>query len=289
MIVDEASMLDVPLLAQLLESIGNGTRLVLMGDPDQLPPIEAGSIFAEMAELFGVRLQTPMRTDDTALHALAEKVNRGEPIDRSYLLNCPFDRFLAEKLYERISPRLSSEELDPVQLLKELDQFRVLGALRQGPFGIDALNGQIVREMGLRVKAGQWWAIPIMITNNDPQQDLYNGSCGILIGKSRGGVRLQEGTAYFPQPIPYKKLPPFETAFCLSIHKSQGSEFEKVLALFPQGSENFGREAFYTAVTRAKKQVEIITEEAVMNAMLLKRSVKSSGFNERFSLERNGL
>jgi exodeoxyribonuclease V alpha subunit len=285
-IVDEASMLDVPLLAQLLESIGNETRLVLMGDPDQLPPVEAGSIFREMAELFGVRLQTSMRTEDSALHALADRVNRGESIESSYLLNWPFDGSLAEKLYEKISPRLSWEEIDPVIALKELDRFRVLGALRQGPFGIDALNRQIIHEMGRRIKAGQWWAIPIMIASNDPQQDLYNGSCGVLIGKSRGGVHLRDGTAYFPQPVSFKKLPPFETAFCLSIHKSQGSEFERVLALFPQGSENFGREAFYTAVTRAKKQVEIIAEESVMKTMLVNRSSKISGFTDRFLLER---
>lgn len=286
-IVDEASMLDVPLLAQLLESIGNETRLVLMGDPDQLPPIEAGSIFREMADLFGVRLQTSMRTEDLGLQRLAEKINRGEAIDRSYLLNVPFDPLLAEKLYEKIDPYFSWNEPDPATLLKELDRFRVLGALRQGPFGIDTLNQQIVYEMGRRIRSGQWWAVPIMITSNDPQQNLYNGSCGVLIGKSHGGVHLREGIAYFPEPIPFGKLPPFEIAFCLSIHKSQGSEFEHVLALFPKGSENFGREAFYTAVTRAKSQVEIIADEEVMKALLEKRSLKGSGFTERFSLERN--
>ena len=170
-IVDEASMLDVPLLAQLLESIGNETRLVLMGDPDQLPPVEAGSIFSEMAELFGIRLQTSMRTEDSGLHALAAKVNNGESIDSSYLLNWPFDGSLALKLYEKIAPRFSWDEPDPVRELKELDRFRVLGALRQGPFGIDALNRQIVHEMSRRIRAGQGWSLPIMIKSNDPQQD----------------------------------------------------------------------------------------------------------------------
>lgn len=287
-IVDEASMLDVPLLAQLLESIGNETRLVLMGDPDQLPPVEAGSLFREMGDLFGVRLQTSMRTEDLGLHALAEKVNRGEAIESSYLLNWPFDGLLTERLYEKIDPHFSWDEPDPAAALKELDRFRVLGALRQGPFGIDALNRQIVHEMGRRIRKGQWWVIPIMITSNDPQQNLYNGSSGVLIGKSHGGVHLREGIAYFPERIPFRKLPPFGTAFCLSIHKSQGSEFENVLALFPRGSENFGREAFYTAVTRAKKRVEIIGDENVMKAMLEKRSSKTSGFTERFSLARNG-
>lgn len=283
-IVDEASMMDVPLFAQLLESIGSGTRLVLMGDPDQLPPVEAGSLFREMADLFGVRLQRSMRTDDPGLHALSQAINRGEAVDDAYLLKWPFDASLAKKLYEQIQPIISKEKLEPETCLRELNRFRVLGALRQGPFGIDALNGQIVQQMRRQIRNGQWWAIPIMITSNAPDQDLYNGTCGVLIGKSSGDLVLKEATAYFPQPVPFRKLPPFEIAFCFSIHKSQGSEFERVLALFPQGSESFGREAFYTAVTRAKKQVEILAEGSVMKLMLEKRSAKNSGFTERFSL-----
>lgn len=279
-IVDEASMLDVPLLAQLLESIGNETRLVLMGDPDQLPPVEAGSLFAEMAALFGTPLQQSMRTENARLLALAEGINRGE--FSGDLLNWSFDESLVQKLFDVAHPLISWDEPDPATCLKQLNRFRILGALRQGPFGIDALNRQIVHEMGRRIRPGQWWAIPIMITSNEPRQDLYNGSCGILTGKSHGGIHFREAVAYFPEKVPFKNIPPFEVAFCLSIHKSQGSEFEKVLALFPQGSENFGREAFYTAVTRAKSQVELVAEEGVLKAMLSQRSRKTSGFTERF-------
>ncbi len=288
-IVDEASMIDVSLLAQLLESIGSETRLVLMGDPDQLPPVEAGSLFAEMAALFGTRLQTSVRMENSSLQLLAEQVNLGEEIDSSYFLNWPFDSFLVEKLYEKIDPILSWDEIDPMKALKRLREFRVLGALRQGPFGIDALNDKITYEMGRRIRPGQWWAIPILITSNQPKLDLYNGTSGVLIGKSSGGLYLRDGVAYFSQNqfFPFKLLPPFERSFCLSIHKSQGSEFDSVLALFPQGSENFGREAFYTAVTRARKQVQIIVEKSVLKMMLSKRSLKSSGFTERFLLGKN--
>lgn len=279
-IVDEASMIDVPLLAQLLESIGNETRLVLIGDPDQLPPIEASSLFKEMASLFGVRLQKSMRTEDVHLHALAEAINRGEWTGT--LLN---SSSLEEKLLETLDQALAWDEPDPESCLKRLSQFRILGALRQGPWGIDALNQQIVKEMGGRIRSGQWWAIPILITSNHPDQDLYNGSSGVLIGKSQGSLNLREGTAYFPQKVLYKNLPPFELSFCLSIHKSQGSEFDNVLALFPKGSEYFGKEAVYTAVTRAKKQVGMIAEESVLKAMLAKQSSKTSGFSDRFDPE----
>jgi len=288
-VVDEASMLNVPLLAQLLESIGEETRLVLMGDPNQLPPVEAGSLFAEMAALFGIPLQQPVRTENRRLLALAEGIHRGEFTEASHLLNWTFDASLSQKLFTRIAPLISWEEPDPATCLKELDTFRILGALRQGPFGIDALNQQIVQQMDLLIRLGQWWAIPIMITRNEPRQELYNGTCGILIGKSEGGVHFRSATAYFPQKVPFNALPPFEVAFCLSIHKSQGSEFERVLALFPQGSEHFGREAFYTAVTRAKNHVEIAAENGVLKAMLAHGSRKTSGFTERFLLQRNTL
>ncbi len=272
-IVDEASMIDVPLLAHLLEAVE--TRLVLMGDPDQLPPVEAGSLFAEMATLFGIRLQKSMRTDDLALQALAEGITRGE-------LDFPCQPLKDLNLYEKIQPLISLAEPDPALCLKELNQFRVLGALRQGPFGIDALNRQLVQELSQKIRPGQWWVIPLLITSNEPRQELYNGTCGVLIGKSRGGVQLREGTAYFPQKVAFKNLPPFEVAFCLSIHKSQGSEFDRVLALFPPGSENFGREALYTAVTRAKKECEIWGDDTTLKKMLSQRFHKTSGFTDRW-------
>lgn len=283
-IVDEASMLDVPLLAKLLESIGNKTRLVLMGDPDQLPPVETGSVFKELAAHFGIRLEKSMRTEDRKLQAIAEKVNAGEWSADFPLLPWAFDDELAEKLYQKIDPVFSSVEPNPEDCLKKLNTFRILGALRQGPFGSDSLNQEIIDKMSHAIRPNQWWAIPIMITSNCPDQDLYNGICGVLIGKSRNGIHLTEGTAYFPKKLPYKMLPPFEVAFCLSIHKSQGSEFEQVLALFPEGSENFGKEAVYTAVTRARSKLEIVADEKILKEMLSKHSSKTSGLSDRLAL-----
>lgn len=205
-IVDEASMLDVPMLAKLLESIGNGTRLVLLGDPDQLPPVEAGSVFKEIADRLGTRLEKSMRTDNAEIHRLADAVNRGEWTGKC--LPWKFDEQLAKRLYEKVDPSFSWEEPNPEEALQKLDRFRILGALRQGPFGIEALNQQVVHEMGLKVRPGQWWTVPIMITSNRVDQDLYNGTCGVLIGKSRGGIYLSDANAYFPKKVPFKMLPP---------------------------------------------------------------------------------
>ena len=139
--------------------------------------------------------------------------------------------------------------------------------------------------MALRIRPGQWWAIPILATHNEPRLDLYNGVGGILIGRCHRALSLHEGTAYFPSQKglrPFKTHPPFEVAFCLSVHKSQGSEFEHVLALFPPGSEVFGREALYTAVTRAKRKVELCVDPATLRKCLEHRCRRISGFIERF-------
>ncbi len=281
-LVDEASMIDVPLLARLLESIGDKTRIVLMGDPDQLPPVEAGSVFKELAQLFGIRLEKSMRTENQRLHDIALNVNQGKSCDEMPFLPWGFDSELLKRLYDRINPVFSWEEPDPETALQESNRFRILNALCQGPFGADAINRAILQEMNRRSRTGMWWTVPIMIIRNHPERDLYNGSCGILIGKSRGKIHFQDAMAYFPKKIPFRMLPPFEVAFCLSIHKSQGSEFEKVLAIFPEGSENFGKEAVYTAITRAKKQLEIVANKKTLQAMLAKQSVKTSGLQERF-------
>lgn len=276
-IIDEASMLDVPLLAKIFEAIGAETRIVLMGDPDQLPPIEAGSIFREMATLFGSALETPMRAETGSLRSLAESINQGLPIEASDFPENP-----VRELFIRTKPVMQKTRPDPDKCLASMNQFRILGALRQGQNGSDAINREMLKEMSAQIEPGHWWAVPIMVTKNTPDLDLYNGSSGVLIGKSFRGLNLRDGIAYFPERIPYTKLPSFEIAFCLSIHKAQGSEFDAVLALFPKGSENFGKEALYTAVTRAKKRVEIWADSGVTELMLQKKATRTSGFTARF-------
>lgn len=274
-LVDEASMIDVSLLAHLLEAVGSGSRLILMGDPDQLPPVEQGSLFAELSTLFGISLKQCMRTEETAL---ADAIRKGETeIFEKHHLDWLFDRTLAQKLFERIQPICSWEKPDPRKCIDHYNRLRILNALRQGPFGAAELNRQIAQR--LKEQAGSWHALPILITANDPYSGLYNGMTGILLSQKSG---VQE--AYFPdRPDPIIHLPPYEYAFCLSVHKSQGSEFDEVIALFPTGSEQFGRESLYTAVTRAKKRFQWVGEEEILRAMANRWIRKRSGLIERFN------
>ncbi len=279
-IVDEASMMDASLLAHLLSSIGNETRLILMGDPNQLPPVDGPGIFAEMADLHGVFLKKCMRTEDPLLQQAAEAVLDGD--EKSFFSCVEVNEFDEDFLYEKISPMVSSKKIDPKTFFEESKKLRVLDMLRKGPFGLEALNQKILERMSRDCPEGWWWAVPIMVTANLPLHNLYNGSSGVLIGKKQGRLNLFEGTAFFSEGGILINPPPHEVSFVLSVHKSQGSEFDEVVALFPPGSESFGKEALYTAATRAKKRLEIIGEKEVLSKILSQGKSVTSGFRERY-------
>jgi len=289
-VVDEASMIDIALLCHLLGSVGNQTKLIFMGDPNQLPPVEGGGIFHEWASLFGKTLSHCMRTQDPKLQESAAAILAGDS-DRFFKavdLREDFDPGWIDSLYDQIGPVFSEKKMDPGVFLERALQFRVLNALRQGPFGVEALNQEILRRMEAQCPEGWWWAVPILSTTNQPHLNLSNGSFGVLIGQKKRRLDLAKGEAYFEElsgkSLPH--LPPYELSFLLSIHKSQGSEFKEVLAIFPQGSELFGKEVLYTAATRAKKQWKVIGKREVLESLISKTTVRRSGFSFRFNAKK---
>jgi len=280
-VVDEASMIDVALLAHLLGVVGNHTKLIFMGDPNQLPPVEGGGIFHEWGALFGKSLTQCMRTQEPRLQASAAAILAGDA--EAFFASVDWTEGV-DHLYEKIRPTFSSQPMDPKAFLDQSTQFRVLNALRQGPFGTEALNQEILRRMEAECPEGWWWAVPILSTTNQPHLGLSNGSFGVLMGQKKKRFELTRGVAYFAEhegkSLP--TLPPHELSFLLSIHKSQGSEFTEVLAIFPEGSESFGKEVLYTAATRAKKRWEVVGKREVLESLLRKTTVRSSGFSVRW-------
>ena len=270
-VVDEASMLDPPLLLHLLNATGPNTRLLLLGDSHQLPPVEGGSLFPEIAMRFGQKLDRSLRMGEGSLFNLSQAILAGNVSEIAY------EEIDWKQIIDRVCAVLPNpiyvSEPDPRQCLEDQKRFRILCALRQGPLGVDALN----RELIARFKDRQgWFAIPILIVENNPKLQLYNGSTGVLI----------RSKAYFffgdeLRMIPEGSLPRYEAAFFLSVHKSQGSEYDEVVAIFPPSSERFGREALYTAVTRAKKQVRIWIDEATLSVAIQSTGIKRSGLVAR--------
>jgi exodeoxyribonuclease V alpha subunit len=246
-IVDECSMIDAALFVRLLTSVRIGTSLVLMGDSDQLPPVEGGSFFADLVDAAQrgwpvpcTRLTTCYRSEQKEILEIAASLNRGEVVPSAPLEGVPY-----------AFPSCNGPSPDMLSLF---DRFRILSCVRGGPYGVDAVNARLYAQHA--AEASAWLAVPIIITRNDPRQNLYNGDTGVLFRNLQG----EEESAWFPrrnEPVPAVLLPAYEYAYCLSVHKSQGSEYDHVCLLVPPGSEAFGKEVLYTGATRARRSLAI--------------------------------
>ena len=169
--------------------------------------------------------------------------------------------------------------------LDSLERFRVLCAHRRGPFGVENVNpliADLLREIGL-VPDGEWYeGRPIIVTQNDYQLDLFNGDVGVVARDDAGDLR-----AFFPgegkklRAFVPARLPPHETVFAMTVHKSQGSEFDEVgLVLPPEASPILTRELVYTGITRARSRVRIYGGREVLGAAVERRIERASGLRE---------
>jgi exodeoxyribonuclease V alpha subunit len=278
LVVDEASMIEAPLFATLLHAIPYGSTTVIMGDPYQLNPVGIGSIFhdlihSEDREISIASLHSSMRTDRPHLLRAASQILHAEFPDLPlYPPSHVADIF-------RETTRLHTSFFDPEEALAKVMSHRVLNCLRAGPLGADAWNKEALLHTITTTSKGEWWWAPIMITKNDEARGLSNGSLGIYMEKKDDP---ESGKAYFAQKthaLPFYELPTFDWSFCCSVHKSQGSEYEKVTVIIPPGSEYFGREILYTAVTRAQREVELIGTSETLHALLMRSSIKISGLS----------
>ncbi|MDF2550325.1 MAG: recd3 [Chlamydiales bacterium] len=300
-LVDECSMIDLKVFSLLLKQIKTGARLVLIGDPYQLPPVEIGGVFGDLvssehsfAEGKVVALKKCLRAELDAIVSLAAAINA---LDVESALTALETKEGLKKieLVKEDSPHLVRKQIvraalpsfpvlspydPPSRLLAAFSSFRLLSPLRKGPLGVDALNQDFAEHF---LKGQRHFVAPIMIARNDKTLNLANGDVGVLVKKGEG---REDFFALFAQPggerlIPAALLPHYEYAYCLSVHKSQGSEFDEVLIALPHGSEVFGREVFYTAVTRAKKKVSVLSTNEVIKRTILHSSKRLSGIKYR--------
>lgn len=239
-VVDEASMIDVKMFRLLLKSLPTGQRIVFLGDGKQLPPVESGSIFNDLIDLVPTaHLTKPLRSDRKEILDLAQSILEGKPV----LPTAPLS-------YDTIRKLVSNTP--------------ILTPLREGPFGVKALNSLL---------KGTEHPIPIIITRNDAETGLSNGDMGHITSPH---------TAQFDdKTFPLSALPAYELAHALSIHKSQGSEFDHVIVLVPPGAEVFGREVLYTAVTRARLSVALLGDAETIAQTVQTSSCRKSGLRGR--------
>ncbi len=193
---------------------------------------------------------------------------------------------LRERVIAGFSPVLDAT--DASAALAALARFRILCALREGPFGVSGLNGvieEILREAGKIQEQGPWYrGRPVMVTRNDYSLELFNGDVGVLWPDPASG----HPRAWFAnaptgvRAVLPLRLPEHETAFAMTVHKSQGSEFAEVLLLLPdRASPVLSRELIYTGLTRASERAEVWFTEPVLRDALSQRATRTSGLQDQ--------
>lgn len=298
-LVDEASMIDLRLMAHLLSKIGENTKLVLIGDKNQLSPIDTGQVFSDLCSIENtVYLDKTHRFSNGTITKFTQSVCLGEIAQALEALESR-DPCLNFKEIESLNqldsyldffPSCQKEFFDPEQLIQKSGEFRILSALKQGVFGVDLINRYIAQK---KIETAEWganFAYPIMVTTNDYQKGLFNGMVGICITQisKKSFPYGKDPKVYFSTPEGIKvfslsQIHHFELAYAMTVHKSQGSEFSYVVAILPEASEQFGRELLYTAATRCKKKITLITKKSIVSKIIETHGQKFSLLRKRLS------
>ncbi|MBC8326489.1 MAG: exodeoxyribonuclease V subunit alpha [Verrucomicrobia subdivision 3 bacterium] len=330
-LVDEASMIDLTMMARLFHACRSDARIILLGDPDQLASVEAGSVLADIcgnahdlpatpeytaaaAAATGQPIQSVKETNPLGdcvvrldfshraansqdILTLAAHINDGNAAAAIQWMDQPENTHLARETLpaaNQLTDRLLTPVRDvfqqvtqadsPEQALTEWNAFRILCAMRRGPFGAPRINQQLEQallESGDR-KPGQWYhGRPVIITRNNYPTRLFNGDLGIVWQDKTGlAVYFINPTGELMQFAP-GRLPEHETAFALTIHKSQGSEFDRVLVVLPsQSAPVLTRELVYTGITRAKNEVTLMAPPEVLTDAIEAKTTRASGLRD---------
>ncbi|MFM0094742.1 AAA family ATPase [Paraburkholderia nemoris] len=192
---------------------------------------------------------------------------------------------------DALAEALAAGTPDPLPLFDALNRFRILCATRSGPRGVDQVNAamaaQVRRAAGVTLAVGaQWFAgRPVMVTRNDYALGLFNGDIGIALPGAGGALRVYFRTGDGGlRAVSPAALPPHDTAFALTVHKSQGSEFQHAVLMLPSVfSRVLSRELVYTAITRARERVEVIGARAVLAQAIATPTQRDSGLAARIA------
>jgi exodeoxyribonuclease V alpha subunit len=339
-VVDEASMLDLTLANALFNAIQAPTRLILLGDANQLSSVDVGYVLADLHQVpqlqpYQIALKTSRRFSDDAqigrfarfiyaeqnttvqtwresiqpqhiekgqsfAIALAEQ-DSNHPLPKDWVGFYPLAKQLhqadIQSLYQTLAQGYADYivalkqhrqgSIDKVQLAIVFDHYRILVVMRYFELGLDAINHAMtmyLKEKLHIVHEGEWfYGRPVMMQYNDYQLGLSNGDIGICLVDPN---QPEQYSVYFPslhKDIAAARLPQsIQTAFALTIHKSQGSEFRHTAVVLDQRAENLlSKELLYTAITRAKKMVSIYSSEMALVQSLCNQTQRQSGLAQQ--------
>lgn len=329
-IVDETSMVSLPMMARLLDAVRPDARLVLVGDPGQLASVEAGSVLSDIAAGAGagegiadrplaeciIELTESYRFPrQSPVGRFAAAVRRGDAADALEVLAESSDDVAADTDASTDADsgvrigwhEVSADRREAVAVLADLalpavrrlhdaaavgdattalavlDEQRVLCAHRLGPFGIGRWNRQFEEWLGTSsVRANGFYAgRPVLVTTNDATRRLFNGDLGVVVNVD-DVEQVVFGTPEHLRRFAPSQLEAVETVHAMTIHKSQGSEFDHVIVILPPAASRLAtRELLYTAVTRARRTVTLVGSADAIAAAIGRRVERASGLARR--------
>ncbi|WP_250007917.1 exodeoxyribonuclease V subunit alpha [Actinoplanes sp. M2I2] len=314
-VVDETSMVSLTLMARLIEAVRPDARLILVGDPDQLASVEAGAVLSDIVAADGLpeaalshslnslgesctvvngvvtldrvwrfggaiaQLATAVRAgDDDAVVALLRSGSNELEFVESAPQSCAGLRSEVMAALETVADAASRG--DAPAALEGLGRHRLLCAHRHGPYGVTRWTAEVESWLPTDSPVGR----PVLITANDYDTGLYNGDTGVVI-QTPDGPRAAFARGGDTMLIPPSRLSEAQTLYAMTVHRSQGSQFDRVsLILPPAGSPLLTRELFYTAVTRAQSGLRILGSEEAVRAAVTRPITRASGLRDSLGI-----
>ena len=351
LLIDEVSMVDLPMMASIFRALPITTKVILLGDADQLPSVAVGSVLADfaprphlgysalnhqyLAQVTGYKSLTKDEAPDenNTQYSAADCVTflmKSRRFDgkggigriANYVINGQYQEswqllkqsesdnsssedealsndkqltLLSGNIETWLTPLVEQYYLGLSQCSKVEDafallaKFRILSSTRKGPQGVESLNAlviDILRNKGVipfnrfESNTSLYASQPIMINENDYRLGVYNGDIGVLWRNSQGHLMavFENAQGGYDWILP-SRLPKFETVYAMTIHKTQGSEFEHVAMVLPEQKDNrlLSRELLYTGITRAKLQLSIASSQSVWQSGVSQQVKRHSG------------
>ena len=345
-IIDEATMIDLPMMVHLFRALPLDSKVVLLGDQNQLTSVGVGSIFSDLIQKLkkgsypqiaqknyekgiqkkfpksnqGVGEESELKTkitelvksfrfkENSGIFAICNAVQSGDykQVDSLLSPSDPYSDFqyynnpkkfkhleqvcldsVIEECFLPLKNFNAYEEKNILAALNQIKECCLLSPTKKGLLGTERLNKMIVEKMGFQAmtankKIEAFHGLPIMIQSNDYQNNLFNGDVGIVL-KDPHAPSSKKLRAYFPksqcdyQSFPVNHLPLFEPAYAMTIHKSQGSEYNHVVVLLPDNVSHLCKEILYTGLSRGKKRVFLVSSPKTLKSTVENTSLRASG------------
>jgi exodeoxyribonuclease V alpha subunit len=322
-VIDETSMVSLTMMARLLEALRPDARLILVGDPDQLASVEAGAVLADLVAGLTSRAGATATEDDGrpgpladrappsgvvllrktwrfggAIADLAASVRDGDPDAAVAVLQRGSDEVVlvdgadlgvrTDVVDAATAVREAALGGDAVTALDRMERHRLLCAHRTGPRGVLDWSRQIelwLADLHGGLRQAEWYSgRPVLVMKNDYAIGLFNGDTGVAVTGPEGALSVvftREGKLLRYSP---RRLAEVQTVHAMTVHRSQGSQFERVTFLLPEvDSQLSTRELLYTALTRAETFVRLVGTEAELRAAISRPAARASGLRLRLA------